>query len=141
MASMPRLKTASVSGSKAATSDGSMSSRSKDSMPLGASANLSSAPTTATTPKGSPRTRKSADLAELQSKIGLVAGALSDWQTAGGLVVLRPKAGRLASGREVYFLQILVAVDGYKIVKRQTVDGVDLDLVAVDVADSGMVAQ
>ena len=66
----------------------------------------------------------------MQSKIGLVAGALADFQTAGGLVAVLEMPTKLASGRTVYAVKILIVVNGAKITKKRTADGVDLVLVA-----------
>ena len=102
---------------------------SRDSMPLGASKSLSSG-ITATTQTDSQKTLTSAKLEELRSRIGLVAGALADWQTAGGLVAIKNMTGTLASGRTVKACRVVLAVDGYQLSVKMTADGLDFDLVA-----------
>jgi hypothetical protein len=62
----------------------------------------------------------------LKSKISLVAGALADWQSAGGLVVVKNIQVENAQYPKIY----LVA-DGLSIHVRHTVDGIEFDLVAV----------
>ena len=115
--------------SESGTSGGLGKQSPKESMPLGASTNLSKN-TTATTLKGSRKTLTSAELEALQSKIGLVAGALADFQTAGGLVAVLEMPTKLASGRMVRAVKILLVVNGAKIIKKRTADGVEFDLVA-----------
>jgi len=102
---------------------------SKDSMPLGACKSLSSG-ITATTQSDLQKTLTSAKLEELRSRIGLVAGALADWQTAGGLVAIKNMTGTLASGRTVKACRVVLAVDGYQLSVKMTPDGLDFDLVA-----------
>ena len=115
--------------SASSTLDGSTKPPSKDSMPLGASKSLSSG-ITATTQNDSQKTLTSAKLEELRSRIGLVAGALADWQTAGGLVAIKNMTGTLASGRTVKACRVVLAVDGYQLSVKMTPDGLDFDLVA-----------
>lgn len=98
-------------------------------MPLGVSENLQKT-TTATTPKGSRKTSKSVDYRELRSKAGLVAGALADFQAAGGLVVRKKVAYTLPSGRTMNALKLFLIVDGADIVAVQTADGMEIDVVA-----------
>lgn len=102
---------------------------SKGNMPLGASMSSSNG-TTATTQTDSPETLKNARLEELRSRIGLVAGALADWQTAGGLVAIKNIKGTLASGRVVMACRITLAIDGAQLFVKMTPDGLDFDLVA-----------
>lgn len=98
-------------------------------MPLGESMSLSSG-TTATTLNDSPVTLQSVKLEELRSRIGLVAGALSDWQTAGGLVAIKNMTATLASGRVVKAAKIILVADGAELSVKMTNDGLDFDLVA-----------
>ena len=98
-------------------------------MPLGASKSLSSG-ITATTQSDSQKTLTNVRLEELRSRIGLVAGALADWQTAGGLVAIKNMTGTLASGRTVKACRVVLAVDGYQLSVKMTPDGQDFDLVA-----------
>ena len=127
MAKKPHTRTG--TGSASSTLDDLTKPLSKDSMPLGASTSLSSG-TTATTQTDSPETLKNARLEELRSRIGLVAGALADWQTAGGLVAIKNMTGTLASGRTVKACRVVLAVDGYQLSVKMTPDGLDFDLVA-----------
>lgn len=122
-------KTGSASGSKADSSEGSVKLPPSESMPLGASGNLSTT-TTATMPKGSRKTLTSAKLQELRSKAGLVAGALADFQAAGGLVVKKKIDYSLPSGTKFSALKLYLIVDGADIVAVQTEDGLELDVVA-----------
>src|SRR5262245_57331291 len=76
-----------------------------------ASSNLSSV-TNADTQSDSIKTWTSAELEELRSRIGLVAGALSDFQAAGGLVAVKTISHKLPSGRVFTATKlILVAKD------------------------------
>jgi len=127
MAKKPHTRTG--TGSASSTLGGLTKPLSKDSMPLGASMSLSSG-TTATTPTDSPETLKNARLEELRSRIGLVAGALADWQTAGGLVAIKNMTGTLASGRVVRACRVTLAIDGAQLFVKMTPDGLDFDLVA-----------
>mgnify|MGYP007100049446 FL=1 len=127
MAKKPLTRTG--TGSASSILDGSTKPPCKDSMPLGASKSLSSG-TTATTQTDSQKTLTNARLEELRSRIGLVAGALADWQTAGGLVAIKNMTGTLASGRTVKACRVVLAVDGYQLSVKMTPDGLDFDLVA-----------
>jgi hypothetical protein len=129
MANTQHIKTEKESASKVDTSDDLIKSQSKADMPLGELKPLSKS-TIATTQNASQKTLTSADLQELQSRIGLVAGALADFQTAGGLVVLKNEEATLPSGSPIYGMKIYLMVRGAKITKTQTADGLDLSLVA-----------
>jgi hypothetical protein len=100
-----------------------------ESMPPGASAN-SSKTTTATMPKGTQKTLTNAKLRELRSKAGIVAGALADFQTAGGIVAVKRERYSLADGMEFYAMKIGLIVIGANVVAVQTDDGLELDVVA-----------
>lgn len=85
--------------------------------------------TTATMPKDSQKTLKSAKLQVLRSKAGLVAGALSDFQAAGGTVVRQEMTYNLPSGT-YKALKFIIAVKEVDLVANKTSDGIILDLVA-----------
>ena len=127
MAKKPHTRTG--TGSASSTLGDLTKQRHKASTPLGASMSLSSG-ITATTQNDSQKTLTSAKLEELRSRIGLVAGALADWQTAGGLVAIKNMTGTLASGRTVKACRVVLAVDGYQLSVKMTPDGLDFDLVA-----------
>ena len=127
MAKKPLMRTGTESASS--TLGDSTKPPSRDSMPLGESKSLSSG-ITATTQSDLQKTLTSAKLEELRSRIGLVAGALADWQTAGGLVAIKNMTGTLASGRTVRACRVVLAVDGYQLSVKMTPDGLDFDLVA-----------
>lgn len=84
----------------------------------------SSAGTTATMPNGSKKTWTSAALAELRSRAGLVAGALADFQTAGGLVVV--KNVEYEPGR--FSVKLYLVAENLNVQVRTTADGVDFDI-------------
>lgn len=123
-------RTASGSASQAATSGASTKSEPKGSMPLGASKN-SSETTTATMQNGSPKTWTNAELEVLRLKAGLVAGALADWQTAKGIVVVKEIEYVLPSGSRMTALKIYLVAEGMSLKAVHTADGLDFDLVAV----------
>ena len=120
------MRTGSESGKKAGTSGGSIKSRQVADTAkrvLGSS----SKSITATTLTASPKTLTSAELEGLRSKAGLVAGALADFQSAGGLVVVKN-----VDYGNVYAVKIYLVVDGASLKVNQTVDGLDFGLVAVE---------
>lgn len=86
--------------------------------------------TAATMPNDSRRIWTSAELAELGLKAGLVAGALSDFQTAKGLVVVTNVPYTLASGRKFTAVKLFLIVEDFNLVAEQTADGLDFHLVA-----------
>src|ERR1041385_7405430 len=103
-------KTENESESKAATSDGS--TKSKLVAVTERNESTSSQPnTTATMPNASKKTWTSVELAELQSKAGLVAGALSDFQDAKGIVVATNVPYTLTSGRKLVAVKIFLIVE------------------------------
>lgn len=110
---------------QAATSDASIKSgRSKGD--TGNSGSMSSSPTTsesATTSTASSKTWTSAELAALQSKIGLVAAALADFQTAGGMVKATPIKHPQGESLKIY----LVAAN-LNLVAVETPNGIDFDV-------------
>lgn len=119
----------SVSGSQADTSGDSIKSPNSDSMPLGASKSFRQR-ITATTPSASPKTWKSAELSALQSKIGLVAGALADFQEAGGVIALTEIAYSSPSGSKTMAVKMILLVPEINLVVADTTDGMDFSLVA-----------
>lgn len=84
--------------------------------------------TTATMQKGSQKTSKNAKLQALRSKVGLVAGALQDFQEAGGTVVRREMTYTLPSG-SYKALKFIIAVNEIDLVAENTPDGIEFDLV------------
>ena len=119
MANMPNTKTESESEPKAATSEDLVKSQKKDSTGKAASRTFPSH-ITATTLNASKKTLKKVDLAVLKSKAGLVAGAIQDFQEAGGLVVL--KNMEYEGGK---FVKINLVAEGFDLVANHTVDGID----------------
>jgi hypothetical protein len=90
----------------------------------------SSANTTATTQNASTKTWKSAELAELLSKAGLVAGALADFQTAKGLVAVKETTYKAPSGKVCKAIKLFLIVEDVDLVAVKTADGLDFNLVA-----------
>src|SRR3990172_6315688 len=93
----------------------------------------SSAATPATTLNASTKTWTSAALAELKLKAGLVAGALAEFQAAGGIVA--EKNIEHESGK--FSVKLYLVAEGLNIKVEKTPDGLDF-LVA---APSGIVAE
>jgi hypothetical protein len=126
-------KTKSASVSPADTSDASIKSEVVAVTESDAS-KISSPATTATMSNGSKKTLTNAELVELRSKAGLVAGALRDFQDAKGLVAVK----EVEHTPGVYAVKIYLVVDGASILKDKTADGLDFNIVA---APSGIVAE
>ena len=124
------MKTSNEPESKAVTLDDSTKSRLVAA--TGPSVLLTSSPldTTATTLSGSKKTLKNVDLQELRSKAGLVAGALADFQAAGGLVVTKNIEYTLPSGETFSAVKIYLVAENSHLKVSKTVDGLDFDLVA-----------
>ena len=99
-----------------------------------AASKTSSPATTATMSKGSKKTWTSAALVELRSKAGLVAGALADFQAAGGLVVV--KNIEYEPGK--FYPKIILVADGLNVTVEKTADGLDF---GVQPLPSGTVAE
>ncbi len=119
-------------GSKADTSAGSMSSPPSESTVVAESRNSSpTTPSTATTRKGSKKTSKNVDLEELRSKAGLVAGVISDWQTAKGGILRVELPYTMPSGRTYKALKLILFLPEHDIVAVDTPDGITFDIVAV----------
>jgi hypothetical protein len=87
-------------------------------------------PTNAATPSVSRKTWKSAELTELKSKASLVAGALADFQAAGGLVAVKNIEYTVPSGSTFTATRLVLVVDGISLQIQQTADGLDFNLVA-----------
>jgi hypothetical protein len=116
-------KTKNGSGFPVDTSDDSTKSR-LVAVTEPAASRTSSPATTATMSKGSKKTWTSAALVELRSKAGLVAGALADFQAAGGLVVVKNieyEPGRFSP-------KIILVADGLNVRVEKTADGLDFDI-------------
>jgi len=122
------MKTESEPGSKADTSDASTKSKLVAVTAKEESMNLQPS-TTATMPNDSKKIWTSAELAELGSKAGLVAGALADFQGAKGLVVATNVPYTLASGRKLVAVKLFLIVEDMNLVAEHTADGLDFHLV------------
>ena len=128
MESIQPTKTENASGSKADILDAS--TKSVPAADTASSESTSSSPiTTADTPNGSSKTWTSAELAALESKAGLVAGALADFQAAGGLVAVKNIEYKTPSGTFTATRLLLVA-DGANLKVRSTADGLDFQVEA-----------
>jgi hypothetical protein len=126
-------KTKRESGSKVDTSGASTKSRLVAVTESAASMNLSQT-TTATMPKGSKKTWTNAALAELRLKAGLVAGALADFQAAGGLVA----AKNIEHEPGIFAVRLYLVADGASVKADRTTDGLDFDVLPLH---SGIVAE
>ncbi len=84
----------------------------------------SSTNTTATMQTDSKKTWTNVELAELVSKAGLVAGALSDFQTAGGLVVVK----NVEYEKDKFSVKIYLVAENLNIRVQKTADGLDFDI-------------
>lgn len=89
----------------------------------------SSPATNVGTPSGSEKTWTSAELDNLRLKIGLVAGALADFQAAGGLVAVKNIGYEAPSGSRTATRLYLVAA-GLNLVAVSTPDGIDFQVEA-----------
>lgn len=97
----------------------------------GAGSKSSSKTMTATTLKGSRKTLTSAALEALQSKAGLVAGALADFQAAGGIVGTEQKEYEFG-GKKFTAIRVFLIVNGANVVAVKTPDGLDFNVVAAE---------
>lgn len=86
---------------------------------------------TATMQKGSQKTSKNVDYQVLKLKAGIVAGALADFQRAGGIVVSTKKEYE-RSGSKYLAVKLFLVVENMNVVAVKTADGIDFDIVAVD---------
>ena len=127
MENMHNTPTESATG-EAATLAGSTKSKPKASMPLDGSKNTKRN-TSATMSNVSPKTLKKMDLEALGLKIGLVAGAIADFQQAGGLVVMTQEEYLTSSGGNNKAIKLLLLVRDVDLVAERTTDGVDFRLV------------
>lgn len=123
------IKTGAESGKKADISDALTKSPRLASMVKSASQS-SRTTTTATMQKGLPKTWTNVELGELRRKAGLVAGALADFQAAGGLIVRKEVEYTLPSGRKYKALRFHLIVENANLVAEQTPDGLDFNVVA-----------
>jgi hypothetical protein len=126
-------KTKSESGFKVDTSDGSTKSK-LVAVTEPAVSKTSSPATTATMSNASKKTWTSAELVELRSKAGLVAGALADFQAAGGIVAV----SNVAYMPGLTAPKIYLVADGLSIQLERTPDGLDFDIQPLP---SGIVAE
>ena len=122
-------KTASASANPVDISDVSAQSVNSETMPLGEPKN-SSVTTTATTRIVTSKIWKSAELLELESKAGLVAGALADFQAAGGLIHTKPFELKYPSGSKFKGVKIMLFANHADLVAEKTADGLVFRLVA-----------
>ena len=128
------IKTANASEKKADISDDLTKLPLSESMPLGASRSSSPATMPATTRIVASKTWKNAELQELKSKAGLVAGALADFQAAGGLIHTKPFELKYPSGSKFRGVKIMLFVSHADLVADKTADGLVFRLVAGEVA-------
>jgi hypothetical protein len=127
MESTQPMKTESGPGSPVDTSAASTRSGLVAATASAGSGNLP-AGTTATMQNASPRTWKKQDLEELRLKAGLVAGALADFQAAGGLVVVKNISYPSPSGSPLVATKIYLVADGLDVKILKTADGLDFDI-------------
>jgi hypothetical protein len=90
--------------------------------------------TTVAMPNASKKTWANAALAELRSKAGLVAGALADFQSAGGLVVV--KNIEYEPGK--FSVKVYLVAENLNIRAQKTADGLDFEILPLP---SGTVAE
>lgn len=128
----PPTKPESESEKPEGTSDGLIKYPPSESTESAVSVNLSPSTTPATTLKGSKKTWTSVELEELKSKAGLVAGVLSDFQTAKGMIARSEVVYTLPSGRNCKAIKILLFVPDFDLVAVKTTDGLVFDLLAVE---------
>jgi hypothetical protein len=133
MENTQHTKTKKGQGSKVDTSGDSTKSGLVAVMGKGVSMSLSR-DTSATISNASKKTWTSAELVELRLKAGLVAGALADFQTAGGVVVV--KNVEYEPGK--FFPKLYLVAEGLNIKLESTPDGLDFD---VQPLPSGTVAE
>ena len=126
------MKTKPESESKVDTSEDSIKSRLVADLENKESTS-SSPSTSASTLKGSTKTWKSVELAELKLRAGLVAGALADFQGAKGVATTKEVTYLAPSGRVCKAIKIILIVEDADLVVEDTPDGLDFNLVA----DSG----
>lgn len=125
-----RMKTENVSESKADISEDLIKSRLVAVTEKPESENSSTQDTTATTPKDLRKTLPSAVSQELRSKLSLVAGALSDFQSAGGTILRKEMTYTMTSGRVGKAIKLVLAVKNADLVAVKTADGIVFDVLA-----------
>ena len=121
MVNSQRSKTGNGKGSQADTSEDLTKSLPSVNM-AGSASKSSPAGITASTPNASRSTWTNAALEELQSKAGIVAGAIADFQTVGGLVAVKNveyKPGEFA-------VRVILFAKGLDVKYIDTDDGADL---------------
>lgn len=128
------MKTGNESVSKADTSEDSTKLQALESMPLGESKNTHTT-TPANIQNGSQKILKSAELTELQSRIGLVAAALSDFQEAKGRVIAREIPYTMPNGSTFTALKIFVFIEGASLVAEKTSDGTEFKVLPLGKKD------
>lgn len=121
------IKTGSESGSPEDTSGDSTKLKLVADSESSASSN-SSIDTDANIPSASIKTWTNAELIELRSRIGLVAGALSDFQTAGGLVAEKTISYKSPSGRVLTAIKLILVAEDLNVIVKKTSDGLDFDV-------------
>lgn len=70
------------------------------------------------------------DWDELRLKAGLVAGALADFQAAGGLVAVKNVEYTSPSGSKLTATRLILVAEGASLSLQMTADGLDFNLVA-----------
>jgi hypothetical protein len=129
MANGQPTKTGKELGKKEDILEDSLSSQNLDPMPLGES-EISQELINATTQIVSKKIWRNKDLQELRSKIGLVAGALADFQEAGGKISMEVIEYELPSGIRNTGIKLLLCANDVNLVAEETTDGIDLNIVA-----------
>lgn len=109
------------------TSDDSTRLSQLENMDERASETSSPSDTNANIQSVSSRIWKSAELEALRSKAGLVAGALSDFQSADGLVAVETFEYE-ASGRKFLATKIYLVAENLNVKVEKTADGLDFDI-------------
>jgi len=122
-------------GSKADTSEDSTRSKLVADMEKKELKNTSKT-MTATIQNDSLKIWTNVELEKLRSKIGLVAGALADFQEAGGLVAVKPVETEF-QGHIIITQKVMLVAEGLNLVAVETEDGIDFDLVAVEIGKVG----
>lgn len=130
------MKAENGQGSPADTLDASTKSRLVAATESAVSGN-SSAGTTATTQNASPKTWTKQALEELKLKAGLVAGAIADFQAAGGLVAVKNVDTPLPSGSVMTAVKIYLVAEGLNLRVLHTPDGLDFDVLPLPSGSSG----
>ncbi len=130
MANGQPIKTGSASESQVDTSADLIKSRLVAVTEKPESENLSTQGITATTPNALRKTLPTAESQALRSKLSLVAGALADFQLAGGTILRKEMTYTLPSGRVGRAIKLILAVKEADLVAVKTDDGIEFNLVA-----------